>query len=188
MKKILIAVVALFTFLIFSGLGLVVLFSNSFGINIDNSSLFPQVEVTTLDEETADKLNSLTDYYSISNDLSTNLEPVTLVNQSGRDITVDYTTTTYPTIEGTSFYMIDGYGIYLITEDNNVILKAVPDTYEHYLTNGNGFASYDDPQVYASAEELIDIDSPSEIYDSQQVTEDTIILKDGESYEIKLPE
>ncbi len=183
MKKILITGVALFTFLIFSGLGLVVLFSNSFGVNIDNSSLFPQVEVTTLDEETTDKLSGLTDFYNTENDSS-----VTIVNKSGKDITIEYTNTSYSKVEGTPNYYIDGNGVYLTTEGNKVILNAIPETYDYYLSNGNEFSPYDVPNVYARVEEYYDSASYYDYVDSEQVTTDTINLKDGESYEIKLPE
>ncbi len=183
MKKIIITSLALFTFLIFSGLGLVVLFSNSFGVNVDNSGLLPQFEFTTLDEKATDQLSSLTDFYSTQN-----VQSITLVNKSGKDITVNYTGIAYSDVKGSPAFYVDGNGVYLSIKGRNVTLNAVPDTYDHYLSNGNGFASYDNPQVYATVEEAVDAESYDTYYESQQVTEDTIIIKDGESYEIKLPE
>ncbi len=178
MKKFIILIASLFSFFIFSALALIALTTNQYGININSEQLLPTFEITVLDENTIDK-TLFNDYYSPI----VNSQPVTIINNTDQDINIYQNSSYYPDLEGN--YETDYYFESLLTsiQGNTITLTNGPTEYDAYWLN-DFYIPDTEPYINIQSYEYYDsATAPESIYE-----QNTITVKKGQSYAIKLPE
>lgn len=188
MKKIIIAIVSLFSFFVFCFLGTLIIVSNTFGVNVNTDKLFPSITLTALEEDIipANAHSYMSRYIEADN-------TYTIINNTGEDIKLNTTTNTTPLFEGTfEFDLFLNDEQYLTLNNNQITISSIPGDYGTYFHNGSVFHADDDMSQlnFFEREGFGDDLSQQEInnfYNTMEETTKEITIKKGSSYEIKLP-
>lgn len=180
-KKIIVGITllaSLFIIFICGALGIGLFIGNSYGINISDDSLFQTVEITTLSREQFPQ----GDYKQfIDNDLAQKTD-IVINNDTDQPLDVNlYVDTVDGKVKYNCLYGSASSNLYIEQLNTNTYsIKSIPDEYDYYLLYTNEFN--------ANAESNVTFHFSYEDENNNQSQDfDTITIKQGDSYEIKLP-
>ncbi len=177
MKKIFIILGSAFALFTFIMLGIYAFAVNDWGLDIDKSNLFPSFTLTALDHN-IDYMR----YYSYFGD---DVNEFKIINNTDDDITVYKHSNFYTKQNGDYDFFIDTYGNYTIeVSGKKISILPVTDDYQYVLSTSGIYSSEDDNNMRVELSENYD----SEDYVEPDSSDETITIKAGDSYEIKLPE
>ncbi|WOO86637.1 hypothetical protein RZE82_05850 [Mollicutes bacterium LVI A0039] len=184
MKKLIVVIATGFLFCIFFGLGMFAMFTNTFGINVNTEGLFPAVDITVLEDGLFSE-EGFSRYSYIYNQAGS--ENIKIVNKTGFDLNVGLSFSEDPTSVGTVEYNFFSDNLrFKQIDDTTLEVYSIPDEYDYYFDNRR-FRHSDTPYLSALINEEYDYNNVSEDGESPVINrDDLVILKDGESYEIKL--
>lgn len=176
MKRLLIIILSAFTFFIFCGLGAVIILTNSIGITIDDRGLFLQMSISGIDDNDTRLMSSYVN--------KTTTEPLTLVNQTGKSLDYRYYGESSQKPSSLTTY-IYGDGIYFEDQGDQVIVKSLSTEYDYIFAQNYLYSSGNtQPYIEINVSDEFDYEEAGSDISSEKYG----TLKDGESYEIKLPE
>lgn len=177
MKKIFIILGSAFALFTFVMLGIYAFAVNDWGLDIDESNLFPSFTLTALDHKIDYKR-----YYSYYGD---DVNDFKIINKTDDDITVYTNSNFYSEKNGDYDFYLDTYGNYSIEVNGKKIsILPVTDDYQYVLTSSGIFSTGYDSNMRIEVSEYYD----SGDYVEPKSTDETITIKAGDSYEVKLPE
>lgn len=177
MKKIFIILGSAFALFTFVMLGIYAFAVNDWGLDIDESNLFPSFTLTALDHKI-----DYNRYYSYYGD---DINKFKIINKTDDDITVYVNSNFYTEQNGDYEFFIDTYGNYTVeVSGKKVSILPVTDDYQYVFSSSGIFSSGDDRNMRVELSESYD----NEDYVEPDSTDETITIKAGDSYEVKLPE
>ncbi len=181
MKKFIILIASAFSFCLFITLLVFAFVTNDYGINIDESGLFPKFDFTFFDNDTDQTFDN-----RMWTDFGAKTSSIKIQNNTKEDITLNAIIGYYPKINGNFDVNINTYGSISITKEGNTFdIDTLPYTNYDYTYVDNDFFNESDRR-------FVDI-FINEFYDNENNDVDTknkqieYTMKAGETYEIKLP-
>lgn len=185
-KKIIVAITlitSLFITIVCILLATYLLAVNDYGLNINHDHLFPDFQITRLDDNYFSSNQYNTNIYSNFKDNS----EITVQNNSNQDISLDIY---YPNFKSGIKY--NNLGLYQNTyapitqsDPTSIIVNPVPNKYDVYYVNNHIFSSNRGLSLSLrldySCSKTCDKENQTDDYDSKIVT-----IKKGETYEVKL--
>lgn len=185
-KKIILAITlitSLFITIVCILLATYLLAVNDYGININHDHLFPDFQITRLDDNYFDSNQSNTNIYS---QFKVNSK-ITLQNNTNQDITLDIS---YPNFKtGVKYNNLELYrdNEVPITQPDptSLIINPTPNQYDIYYVNNHIFSSnrslYLNLNLDYSCNKTCENENQTDDYGSKTVT-----IKKGATYEVKL--
>lgn len=173
MKKFIIIVFAGFTFCLFTGLGLVILNTNSYGINYDTDGLLPKVEVTFIDEVNGVNVEDVKTYFYKEG------KKVTVTNSTGRDLSVTILRDKDLKRNQIAYFYLDSNFTYVEAAGSEAIIHSLGDDFdEYFITHQPGITTSGNPQIFV---EIATEDGTEAEFETEKIQ-----IKAGESYEISV--
>lgn len=189
MKKIIIAIISLFSFFIFCFLGTIIAASNTFGVTVNNDKLFPSITLTALEDNIIPPEATRYLHKYLEND-----DTYTIINNSDNDLEFEITTNNSPSYDFEyEFQLYLNSEQYFLLNNNQITISTVPDDYPRYISFGTEYHESDYPShiTLSESEGFEGNYSQQEVddfYNTIETTTQKITIKKGASYEIKLPE
>lgn len=180
MKKFIILIASAFSFCLFTTLLIFAFGTNDYGINVDESGLFPSFDFTFFDNESDQTFDN-----HMWADFSANTSSIKIHNNTKEDITLNSDIQYYPSIGGAFDINLNTYGPISITKDGTTFnIDSLPYTDYDYI-----YADYD---LFNNSYSRNITLYGNEYYNNENDNADTKnstlehTIKAGETYEIKL--
>lgn len=193
MKKLFIALASAFCFCVFFSLGLIILFTNTYGVNIATDGLLSELQFYFIDDQEVLK-NS---HSNFSDELRAS-DQYHVTNNTDEDLKLNLHTRYSPTYEGNYNFILDAIsGVTFSVNGSEIGIETIPDDYDFYIKH-NIYAATKTKVIgiyinedYVGSNfdgDVNEQDAYTQFDESLKSDTQELTIKKGESYEIKLPE
>ncbi|WOO88526.1 hypothetical protein R2F61_06235 [Mollicutes bacterium LVI A0078] len=183
MKKFIILIASAFSFCLFTVLLVFAFVTNDYGINIDESGLFPKFDFTFFDNDTDQTFDN-----RMWADLPTGTKSIKIKNNTKEALELSSSIDYYQKIDGSFSINVNTFGPISVTKAGATFnINSVPYTdFDYTYVDYDLYSNYDTNYVNVSGHEYFDSENAENLPQYQNETNDYTI-KAGETYEIKLP-
>ncbi len=181
MKKFIILLVSAFSFCLFSVLLVFAFATNDYGINIDESGLFPKFDFTFFDNETDQTFDN-----RMWTDLTAETKHFKIHNNTKDSIAISTSIDYYPDSDGNFDININSFGPVSITKQGTTFeINTLPyNEFDYTYIDYDVYSNNDSTYINVFGNEYVDNENYDPNYKTMSVED---IIKAGETYEIKLP-
>lgn len=183
MKKFIILIASAFSFCLFTVLLVFAFATNDYGINIDESGLFPKFDFTFFDNDTGQTYND-----HIWTDISKETTSIKIKNNTKQDIPVTINIDYQQDLDDSFSLEVNTFGSISVTKDGAIFnINTVPyNDFDYTYIDYSAFINNESTHLNVFGNENFDNGENIKFSDFKNfATEYTI--KAGETYEIKLP-